>query len=74
VDIEDACQTCEPLTAYEGVTSYPMKVDRKRAREELDLVNVIEWRKLDSKERWFLLVRRPEGGKLVNWRTSIAGD
>ncbi|KIM42337.1 hypothetical protein M413DRAFT_444760 [Hebeloma cylindrosporum] len=65
VDIEDVCQTCEPLSAYEGVNSYPMKVDRKRAREELDLVNVIEWGKLNSKERWFLLVRRPEGGLLA---------
>jgi len=66
VDIEDVCQTCEPLTDYKGVNSYPMKVDRKRAREELDLVNVIEWQKFDSKERWFLLVRRPDSGKLVN--------
>jgi len=65
VDIEDVCQTCEPLVSYEGVTSYPMKVDRKKARKELDLVNVIEWRKPISEERWFMLVRRPEGGLLA---------
>lgn len=40
-----------------------MKAERKKAREELDIVNVIEWRPdIRSNERWFLLVRRPEGG------------
>lgn len=37
-----------------------MKVDRKKAREETDLVSVIEW--TSSDERYFLLVRRPEEG------------
>lgn len=45
------------------VTIYPMKVERKKAREELDSVNVIEWRTPDDRERLFLLVRRPEGGQ-----------
>ena len=41
-----------------------MKAEKKKAREELDVVNVIEWRKhAASEERWFLLVRRPEGGE-----------
>jgi hypothetical protein len=40
-----------------------MKAERKKSREELDVVNVIEWRRnLETDERWFLLVRRPEGG------------
>lgn len=40
-----------------------MKVERKKAREELDSVNAIEWRTADSRKRFFLLVRRPEGGQ-----------
>ncbi|KIY45065.1 DNA glycosylase [Fistulina hepatica ATCC 64428] len=64
-DIEDACTLCEPLTGL-SVTSYPMKVVRKKAREELDVVNVLEWRPhADAEERWILLVRRPEGGLLA---------
>ncbi|KAI6046406.1 DNA glycosylase [Pisolithus marmoratus] len=47
------------------VTIYPMKVERKKAREELDIVHVIEWRKEDNSQRWFILVRRPEGGLLA---------
>jgi A/G-specific adenine glycosylase len=65
-DIEEMCATCEPLTLPEGtpglVTAFPMKVERKKPREELDIVNVVEWRRDDH--RFFLLVRRPEGGKL----------
>lgn len=64
-DIEEMCTICEPLLLPEGtpniVTAFPMKVERKKAREELDIVNVIEWRY--DKKRMFLLVRRPEGGK-----------
>ena len=45
--------------------AYPMKVEKKKAREELDIVNVIEWRKDATSPRWFLLVRRPEGGEWV---------
>ncbi|KAJ3517911.1 hypothetical protein NLJ89_g208 [Agrocybe chaxingu] len=67
VDIEDVCRLCEPLTSSEGVTSYPMKADRKKAREETDVVNVIEWRsRAISSDRRFLLVRRPEGGLLAS--------
>ncbi|KAI6115963.1 DNA glycosylase [Pisolithus sp. B1] len=47
------------------VTIYPMKVERKKAREELDIVNVVEWRREDNSQRWFILVRRPEGGLLA---------
>lgn len=65
-DIEELCTVCEQFPVdgpYLGsVTIYPMKVERKKAREELDSVNVIEWRTADSSERFFLLVRRPEGG------------
>jgi A/G-specific adenine glycosylase len=39
-----------------------MKVVKKKAREELDVVNVVEWRSLEG-ERWFLLVKRPEDGE-----------
>jgi len=63
-DIEDACTICVPLQDDSGVTSYPMKVERKKSRDELDIVNVIEWHcNAQPDERWFLLVRRPDGGK-----------
>ncbi|KAI0659318.1 DNA glycosylase [Cubamyces menziesii] len=65
-DIEELCTLCEPLPEGSPVTAYPMKAEKKKAREELDVVNVIEWRKhAASEERWFLLVRRPEGGLLA---------
>lgn len=67
-DIEDACTLCDPIPVLEGcevppVTSYPMKTERKKQREELNIVSVVEWR--DDSERWFLLTRRPEGGTLL---------
>ncbi|KAJ7487767.1 DNA glycosylase [Mycena latifolia] len=62
-DIEDLCNICEPLTVDPAVTAYPMRADKKKAREELDIVNVIEWR--SGSDRQFLLVRRPEGGLLA---------
>ena len=66
-DIEELCTLCEPFPAGDPdtglVTIYPMKVERKKAREELDSVNVIEWRATDDRKRVFLLVRRPEGGQ-----------
>ena len=66
-DIEELCTLCEPFPADDPdtglVTIYPMKVERKKAREELDSVNVIEWRATDDRKRVFLLVRRPEGGQ-----------
>ena len=43
---------------------YPMKVVRKKAREEIDLVNIVEWRS-PQKKRFFLLVRRPEKGIVI---------
>ncbi|KAI0634857.1 DNA glycosylase [Trametes polyzona] len=64
-DIEELCTLCEPLPAGSPVTAYPMKAEKKKAREELDIVNVIEWRRHAAGERWFLLVRRPEGGLLA---------
>ncbi|KAI6148321.1 DNA glycosylase [Pisolithus tinctorius] len=68
-DIEESCTLCEPLPADDReaglVTIYPMKVERKKAREELDIVHVIEWRKDYNSQRWFILVRRPEGGLLA---------
>ena len=66
-DIEELCTLCELLPVGSSVTAYPMKAEKKKAREELDIVNVIEWRKdrnADATNRWFLLVRRPEGGEL----------
>ncbi|KAF8180374.1 DNA glycosylase [Pholiota molesta] len=66
LDIEDVCTVCEPLTSYEGVTSYPMKVERKKAREELDLVHIVEWQPpTKSEDRRFLMIRRPETGLLA---------
>ncbi|KAI0674510.1 DNA glycosylase [Trametes maxima] len=67
-DIEELCTLCGPLRAGASVTAYPMKVEKKKAREELDVVNVIEWRTSPAAStggRWFLLVRRPEGGLLA---------
>lgn len=69
-DIEDTCTLCVPLpNSISGfgtpVSVYPMKAERKKAREETDVVCVVEWRGLNGRkerERWFLLVQRPEGG------------
>ncbi|KAJ6571712.1 DNA glycosylase [Mycena capillaripes] len=63
IDIEDLCKICEPLIDEPLVTAYPMKADKKKAREELDIVNVVEWR--FGSDRHFLLVRRPEVGLLA---------
>ncbi|KZT28096.1 DNA glycosylase [Neolentinus lepideus HHB14362 ss-1] len=70
LDIEELCTLCKPLPLPEGspelVTVFPMKAERKKAREELDIVNVIEWRSSTGKnDRWFLLVRRPDAGLLA---------
>ncbi|KAJ2925085.1 hypothetical protein H1R20_g12012, partial [Candolleomyces eurysporus] len=65
-DIEDLCTICEPLPATFDVTMLPMKAEKKKAREEVDLVNVVEWRETrGSPERWFLVVKRPEKGLLA---------
>ncbi|EJD02473.1 DNA glycosylase [Fomitiporia mediterranea MF3/22] len=65
-DIEELCTLCEPVLSSEdtGVTRYPMKVERKKAREEVDVVNVVEWLSPLGK-RYFLLVRRPDKGLLA---------
>ncbi|KAJ7755354.1 DNA glycosylase [Mycena maculata] len=62
-DIEDLCMICEPLPDGSNVTAYPMRVAKKKAREELDIVSVVEWR--CNSDRQFLLVRRPGGGLLA---------
>ncbi|KAI0264658.1 DNA glycosylase, partial [Gloeopeniophorella convolvens] len=67
-DIEDLCTLCDPIPICDGcdappATSYPMKTERKKQREELNIVSVVEWRNGD--ERSFLLTRRPEGGLLA---------
>ncbi|KNZ82256.1 A/G-specific adenine DNA glycosylase [Termitomyces sp. J132] len=62
-DIEDVCSFCEPLRET-NVTTFPMKMNRKKPREELDIVNVIEWTS-SMGERWFLMVRRPDRGLLA---------
>ncbi|KAG1860784.1 DNA glycosylase [Suillus subluteus] len=64
-DIEELCLVCDPIPSDEDITIYPMKAERKKPREELDSVNVIEWRCRNSRDRWFLLVRRPQGGLLA---------
>ena len=69
-DIEDLCTLCDPIPVSDGfdappATSYPMKVERKKQREELNVVSVVEWR--SGSDRWFLLTRRPEGG--LSWAT-----
>ena len=43
-----------------------MRAERKKAREEVDIVNVVEWRSMvdqSSTSRYFLMVKRPERGK-----------
>ncbi|KAJ3813083.1 DNA glycosylase [Lentinula aff. lateritia] len=62
-DIEDLCELCEPLTEENGVMAYPMKAKKKKARVELDVVSIVEWRSID--DRQFLLVRRPDKGLLA---------
>ena len=52
------------LTEDEGVMRYPMKVERKKSREEIDVVNVIEWAS-PKNVRYFILARRPEKGQLI---------
>lgn len=66
-DIEELCSICEPILEGEefGVMRYPMKCERKKAREETDVVNVVEWESADD-QRYFLLVRRPETGEFSN--------
>ncbi|KAJ7207083.1 DNA glycosylase [Mycena pura] len=62
-DIEDLCAICVPLAEGADVTAYPLRVNKKKVREEFDIVNVVEWRR--GSDRRFLLVRRPQGGLLA---------
>lgn len=71
-DIEDLCKICEPLPDGAAVTAYPMRTDKKKAREELDIVNVVEWR--SGSDRQFLLVRRPEEGPSLSLIKCDTGD
>ncbi|KZS97152.1 DNA glycosylase [Sistotremastrum niveocremeum HHB9708] len=63
-DIEDLCTTCSPhvLSADLGVVRYPMKIERKKAREETDLVVALEWR--SGEDRRLVLQKRPDDGLL----------
>ena len=63
-DIEELCGLCEPLPAGSRVTSFPMKAAKKKAREEADIVTVIEWKTRSGGQSWFLLAKRPEKGPL----------
>ena len=76
-DIEDLCTLCEPLPEDHLVTAYPMKASRKKAREELDIVNVVEWRHQPSRGRWFLLVRQRQrvvGRRGCHWMADDRRD
>ncbi|KAJ3567834.1 hypothetical protein NP233_g6104 [Leucocoprinus birnbaumii] len=65
-DMEDTCNLCKPIPPKLEVTIFPMKADRKKPREELDIVNLVEWRQgTESEERLFLLVKRPKTGLLA---------
>lgn len=70
------CTLCEPVPSPISILDFPMKVEKK-AREEVDLVSIVEWRKDD--ERWFLLVKRPEKGESrvlqdeINYSNLLAG-
>ncbi|KAF7323887.1 J domain-containing protein [Mycena kentingensis (nom. inval.)] len=62
-DIEDLCTLCAPLPDGADASSFPMRAEKKKAREELDIVCLLEWRR--GSDRRFLLVRRPQGGLLA---------
>ncbi|KAF8886550.1 DNA glycosylase [Infundibulicybe gibba] len=72
-DIEECCGLCEPLPEGSGVTAYPMKANKKKAREELDVVSVVEWSY--QGERRFLMVQRPKKGLLAGlWEFPTISD
>jgi A/G-specific adenine glycosylase len=69
-DIEELCGLCESVPGALTVEAFPMRAEKKKAREETDTVRVIEWRarpnadvNANAANRWFLLVKRPEGGE-----------
>jgi hypothetical protein len=54
---------CEPFPDSSlSVTRFPMKVEKKKAREAACAVNVLSWRDKATGQRWVVLVRRPETG------------
>ncbi|KAF5390017.1 hypothetical protein D9757_003838 [Collybiopsis confluens] len=64
-DIEDVCTLCKPLPkGISGVSIYPMKAEKKKARVEVDIISVVEWR--SSEDQKFLLLRRPDKGLLAS--------
>jgi A/G-specific adenine glycosylase len=79
-DIEEmppSCALCAPLPiSVNGTirpTIFPMRAEKKKAREETDAVYVVEWRghhaSQGSSNRWFTLVKRPPGGELMAYQT-----
>ncbi|KIK70180.1 hypothetical protein GYMLUDRAFT_34666 [Collybiopsis luxurians FD-317 M1] len=63
-DIEETCALCQPKPkGKSGVTIYPLKIERKKARMEMDIVSVVEWR--SSGDRQILLIKRPDKGLLA---------
>ncbi|KAF8999099.1 DNA glycosylase [Cyathus striatus] len=54
IDLEDMCKTCEPIPDISDISLYPMKPIRNKWRQSED-----------SKDRLFLLIRRPEKGLLA---------
>jgi adenine-specific DNA glycosylase len=61
-DIEDICDICVPYDEEPDVTSYPMKVDKKKPREESDLVLVLQWRSRSEEDPSYFLRKRSEHG------------
>lgn len=51
-----------------------MKADRKKVREELDIVHVVEWHsKFNTGDRYFLMNRRPENGMRIDMLVWVFG-
>jgi hypothetical protein len=61
-DIEDICDICVPFDEEPDVTSYPMKVDKKKPREESDLVLVLQWRSRSGEDPFYFLRKRSKRG------------
>jgi A/G-specific adenine glycosylase len=76
-DIEELCSLCAPIPRPLSVESFPMKAEKKKAREETDTVRVVEWRRGTApSQRWFILIKRPEGGvyRVLRSATIAAAD
>ncbi|QRV94249.1 HhH-GPD superfamily base excision DNA repair protein [Ceratobasidium sp. AG-Ba] len=64
-DIEELCGVCEPLpTVDNSVTRFPMKAEKKKAREETSVVCAIQWTNAKGEE-WWLMSKRPATGLLA---------